>query len=86
MSFMLGNLSVEDMERRAGVTFPDALKEFMADRHQPEASNVKPGKWHCFDLPFQLVCGDIETATAIYEMLKPLGSKMAEPLQIGVQS
>lgn len=86
MSFMLGNMSVVDMERRTGVTFPDELKEFMADKHQPEASNIKTGKWHCFDLPFQLVCGDIETATKIYEMLKPLGSEMAEPLQIGVQS
>lgn len=85
MNIMLGNLTAEDMERRTGVTFPDALKEFMAERHQDAASNVQPGKWHCFDLPFMLVCGDLATATEIYEFLKPLSAQMKESLQIGVQ-
>lgn len=82
---MLGDLTVEQMESRAGVEFPDELKAYMADRHQPAAANVQPGKWHCFDLPFMLVCGDMETAQAIYNHLLPLTSQFKEPMQIGVQ-
>lgn len=85
MNIMLGDLTVEQMESRAGVEFPDELKAYMAERYQASASNVQPGKWHCFDLPFFLVCGDMETAQAIYNHLQPLTSQFKEPLQIGVQ-
>lgn len=80
----LGNLTIEQMEARSGVAFPAELKEFMADSHQPAASNVQPGKWHCFDLPFFLVCGDMETAQKIYGYLSPLTSDFKEALQIGI--
>lgn len=82
----LGDLSIEQMESRSGVAFPAELKEFMADRHQPQASNVKPGKWHCFDLPFFLMCGDMETAQKIYDHLSPLTPKFKATMQIGVAS
>lgn len=82
---LLGNLTIEQMESRSGVEFPAALKEYMADRHQPAASNIAAGKWHCFDIPFQLVCGDMETAQTVYGHLSPLSASFKEPLQIGVQ-
>ncbi len=86
MSIMLGNLTVDQMEKRSGIEWPDALKQFLSDRHQPAASNIAPGKWHCFDLPFQLVCGDMETAQTVYDHLSPLARSFKEPLQVGVQS
>lgn len=85
MNIMLGNLSIEQIEARSGVAWPDELKTYMADRHQPEASNIAAGKWHCFDLPFMLVCGDMETAKAIYAHLAPLSSSFKKQMQIGVQ-
>jgi hypothetical protein len=85
MGFMLGNLSVDEMQRRSGVEFPSELAEYMKDRHQAEAENIKPGKWHCFDAPFTLVCGDIETATEIHERLKPLSKHFKQQMQISVQ-
>lgn len=84
MFIMLGNLSIEEIEIRSGITFPEDLKSYMATRHQPEAGNVKPSKWHCFDIPFTLVCGDRETATEIYKYLKPFSSEFKEPLQIAL--
>lgn len=81
----LGNLTIEQMESRSGVEWPADLKEYMADRHQPEASNIAAGKWHCFDIPFQLVCGDMETAKTVYGHLSPLSAQFKEALQIGVQ-
>lgn len=83
---MLGNLSVPEIESRSGVTFPDELKKFMADKHQASASKVEKGKWHCFDIPFTLVVGDMETATHIYGHLKDLSSSFKEPLQIALPS
>jgi len=86
MGIMLGNLTLAEMEARSGVEWPEDLKRYMADRHQPKASGIAPGKWHCFDLPFQLVCGDMETAQKVYDHLSPLAASFSEPLQIGVQS
>ena len=84
MSVYLGNLSIEEIERRAGVDFPDDLKYYMGPRRQEVASNIKEGKWHCFDIPFVLVCGDMDTATEIHNHLKGIGSNFKEPLQIAL--
>ena len=84
MSIYLGNLSIEEMERRSGVLFPDELKSYMATRKQESASNIKQGKWHCFDIPFVLVCGGMETATEIHGHLKAFSSDFKEPLQISL--
>ncbi|WP_028354790.1 hypothetical protein [Bordetella petrii] len=81
----LGNLTIDQMEARSGAKWPAELKEYLAGRHQPEASNIAHGKWHCFDIPFQLVCGDIGTAQTVYDHLSPLSAEFKEPLQIGVQ-
>jgi len=68
---MLGNLSIEEIEKRVGFTFPDELKEFMQETHQAKVSiPIAPGKWHCFDIPFVLLCGDRATALKIAEYLK----------------
>jgi hypothetical protein len=81
---MLGNLTIEEMEKRSGVKFPDELVEYMKPRHQPKAENIQQGKWHCFDLPFNLVCGDMETATEIFKYLKELSGDFKEKMQISI--
>lgn len=83
---MLGNLSVEQIEKRTGVDFPEEIRVFLKENHQSEAANVKKGKWHCFDIPFTMVCGDIETATKIYESVKDKSSAFKERMQISVAS
>jgi len=82
MSIYLGNLSIDEIEKRSGVEFPQDLKEYMEPRKQESASNIAKGKWHCFDIPFVLVCGDKETATEIYGHLNAFSSDFKEPLQI----
>lgn len=84
MGIMLGNMSVQEIEERAGVQFPEELKTYMAERQQQRASNVEPGKWHCFDIPFVLVCGDMEVATYIHNHLKHLSSQFKVRMDIGV--
>lgn len=84
MSIMLGNLSVSQIENRLGIVFNDEIREFMKQTHQPNASNIGKGKWHCFDMPFNLVCGDIETATKIFNSVKEKSSECKEALQFSL--
>lgn len=84
MNIMLGNLTVSEIEKRAGVVFSDELKQLMKKTHQAKASNIADGKWHCFDIPFTIVCGGMPLAQAIYGHLKADSSKFAEPLRIAL--
>ena len=82
MSIMLGNLTITEMENRTGVKFPDELKQLMKDTHQPRADNIGDGKWHCFDIPFAIVCGGMPLAQQIYDHLKAESGNIKELLQI----
>ena len=81
---MLGNQSVTQIEERIGIKFPKDIKEFMEQTRQHEADNVAEGKWHCFDIPFTMVCGDIETATKIFNSVKDRASEVKEQLEIAL--
>jgi hypothetical protein len=82
---MLGNLSVSQIENRLGIEFPDEIKEFMKKNHNPSATNIAKGKWHCFDIPFVMVCGDLDVATKIYESVKEKSDQCKEALQFSIQ-
>ena len=82
----LGNQSVSQIEERIGFEFPSEIREFMKLSHEPSASNIPKGKWHCFDIPFNLVCGDIETATKIFNSVKERSDECREILQISIQN
>lgn len=70
MGFMLGNLSVREIQDRLGITFPDDLVSYMESTHQPIAGGVQVGQWHCFDVPFTIVCGGMPVAERIYHAIK----------------
>lgn len=70
MMIMLGNLSVSQIEKRLGIDFPEDIREFMKQNHEQSATNIPKGKWHCFDIPFNIVCGDMQTAIKIYNSVK----------------
>lgn len=82
---MLGNLTLDQIEMRAGIKLPPELRTYMEPRQQQKADDISSGKWHCFDMPFTLVCGDMETAKEIYGHLKSLSAQFREPLQISIQ-
>lgn len=86
MTIYLGNLCVDKIEERLQVEFPSELKEFMTASHQDDAGKLAEGKWHCFDIPFVLVCYDQEMAKKIYESLKPIADKMKGSLGIQWQN
>lgn len=83
---MLGNLSVQQIEKRLGIDFPQEIRELMKQTHQADASNIAKGKWHCFDIPFNLVCGDVEIATKIFNSVKYRSNECKEPLQFSLSN
>lgn len=83
---MLGNLSVQQIEERLGIEFPEDIRRFMKETRQQEAENIKKGKWHCFDLPFHIICGDLETATKIYESVKDKSNECKTTLQFSLNN
>jgi len=86
MSIMLGNFSIEDMEKKLNIIFPEELKNIMVDTRQEDVSvRIKPGSWHCFHLPFALVCGDKQFAATITGYLKPLADQMKCSINIAWQ-
>lgn len=85
MSIMLGNLSVSQIEERLGIEFPEDTRELMKNTHESNASHVPNGKWHCFDIPFNLVCGDIDIATKIFNSVKDQSDKCKCALEFSIQ-
>jgi hypothetical protein len=84
MDIMLGNLSVKQIEERLGIEFPEEIREFMKQTHQSNASYIGKGKWHCFDMPFNLVCGDMEIATKIFNSIKDKSNECKAQLQFSL--
>jgi hypothetical protein len=85
MAIYLGNLSIEKMEERLGIIFPQELKTFLQDKHQDNAGKLALDKWHCFDAPFVLNCQNREMAQIIYDYLKPLEENMKGQMNITIQ-
>ena len=82
---MLGNLTIPEMEKRMGIKIPVDTVAFMNAAHQDKAEKIAKGKWHCFDIPFILLCGDADTAQKIYDGIKHLHKEIKQPLHICIQ-
>lgn len=84
---MLGNLSVNQMEDRMGIEFPAELKEVLIKYHQHNVSiPINEGFWHCFDLPFTMVCGGKDLAQLVCDHLLPMVDLISTPLQVSVST
>lgn len=81
---MLGNLSISQIENRLGIEFPDEIREFMKITHQSNANHIGKSQWHCFNIPFKIVCGDMEIATKIFESVKERSDECKEVLQFSL--
>ena len=62
MGIMLGNLTVDQIEKRLQIPLTEQHKKELFESWQPKAEHIESGKWHWFDIPFYMVCGDRATA------------------------
>ena len=80
---MLGNMSASEMEERLGIRLSDEDRAWFDSRRQMKADDVQPGKWHCFDIPFRIVCGDKATGNEVLGILKRYEDGMTGTISIG---
>ena len=69
MGIMLGNLTLKQIEDRTGIELSAEDRAELSGMRQEKAENIASGKWHCFDLPFMIVCGDKPTAEKMLKIL-----------------
>ena len=84
MSIYLGNLTAKQMCERLGIEYTEQIADMeLAREHN---ADVKSGvdKWHCFDIPFEVVCGTREVAQVWFDILSPVESQMKEPIRFSV--
>lgn len=82
---MLGNQTVSDIERRLHITLTEEQREMLNSSRQ-ETVNGTPlaeGKWHCYDIPFIMVCDTVDTATKMRDMFMAYDMSEGETFQIG---
>jgi len=85
MGIMLGNLSVNEIQNRLSISFTDEEISMLNSTHQgPVDVPLESGCWHCFDIPFMLVCDSMETAISMRDMLKKYEKDMKGTIQIGI--
>lgn len=83
MSILLGNLTLAQIEERTGISISADDRAELNKMRQENAENIQQGKWHCFDLPFMVVCGDRPTAEKVLKILNAYDwSKAKQALQI----
>lgn len=87
MGIMLGNLTLKQIEDRTGIELSVEDRAELNGMRQEKAENIASGKWHCFDLPFMVVCGDKQTAEKMVKILSAYDwSKAKQALQISWES
>ena len=84
MAIMLGDLSLKQMGDRLGVKIPEPFRTKFDKKHQDKAKNIQVGEWHCFDIPFNLICGDIKIAQSFYGVMKEFASDVKEQLYVSI--
>ena len=85
MSIMLGNFSTEQLQIILGIELSKEESDLLESMRQNEASNIAKDKWHCFDMPFVLICGSMDTAIKVHEVLLPYSEKMKRQIKISIE-
>lgn len=68
MNIFLGNLSVDQIMERSGVKFSDADIQWMNERRS-QKTELPDGTWHCYDLPFMIICKTKDLAKEVADRL-----------------
>jgi len=82
---LLGNLTTNQIEKRLCFTLTTDERAMLESMRQNKAEHIMPGKWHCFDIPFTMLCGDMDTAKKVHELLRPYSGEMKGQLQISIE-
>lgn len=84
----LGNQTVEQIEHRLKITLSNEHRKFLEEHRQERVNNtaLKPGAWHCFDIPFMIMTHDMETAKMYRDLFLSYDLKNSESFSIACES
>lgn len=81
---MLGNLTVEQFEKRCQITLSEEEREIMNELREQTCGKVDGNnKIHIYDIPFMIVCGNAEVRKTVIDILTPYAGDLKAILQIG---
>ena len=81
---MLGNLTVEQAEKRLSITLTDEERNTLKGLIEETCDKVDGNnKIHIYDIPFMIVCGNPQARKTVIDILTPYAGNMKECLQIG---
>lgn len=84
MAIYLGNLTIEQFEKRCNITLTEEERDTMNSLREDKCDLVRGNnKIHIYDIPFLIECGNKEARETIINMLLPHAKKIREPLQVG---
>lgn len=77
MCIFLGNMSLEQMEERLGIKLSDEHRQQFEGKRQEHVNDKQLGDgcWHCFDIPFTLMCDTQETAVRYRDIIQQYSIK-----------
>ena len=70
MLILLGNFDTARMASEMGIELSDEDKNNLESMRQDDAQEITPGKFHCFDIPRTILCGDMETVYKVAGILQ----------------
>ena len=82
MGIMLGNQTPDQIARRLKIELSEEHKTQLMESWQQKAEEIAPDKWHCFDIPFMMVCGNKATAERFRDLFMEYDLGKGEFFQI----
>lgn len=83
---MLGNLTVEQFEKRCGITLKDEERQTLVELREETCDKVRgSNKIHIYDIPFLIECGNPEARKTVIDLLTPYAEQIGKNavLQVG---
>lgn len=82
MGMMLGNQTPDQIAKRLKIDMSEEHKNILMESWQQKADDIAEDKWHCFDIPFMMVCGCKATAEKMRDLFTTYDLSKGELFQI----
>ncbi len=83
---MIGNLTVEQLEKRCGITLKNEERQALTSLREETCDKVRGNnKIHIYDIPFLIECGNPEARKTVIDLLTPYAEQIGRNaiLQVG---
>lgn len=80
----LGNLTVEEMEKRCKIVLTENERKILEELREDTISKVRGNnKIHIYDIPFLIECGNVEARKTVLDILTPYSGSIKARLGVG---